>query len=139
MTKRPSKRKKKKRKPIEQGCLDRVVDYIVGPLMRMRPDRYSRKEWLGHIFNIETRTVNMYRSIKSFRISGMELNHNCRVSRSVITRDIKPNTLFWIRIDETMPSRIDVEFLYGRGKKAFLIQITDFQWLRIKGNFMHVG
>lgn len=137
--KRSIKRRKKKRKPIEEGCLKNIADYVIGPLMRMRPEQHSRKEWLGHIFNIETRTVDMYRSIKAFRLSGLELDQNCTTSNTLITRDIKPNTLFWIRIDETMPSRIDVEFLYGRGKKAFLIQITDFQWLRIKGNFMHVG
>lgn len=139
MTKPPRRKRRKKRKPIEQGSLKKIVDYIIGPLVKLRPEEYNIKEWLNYIFNFETRKVDLYRSIKPFRLSGLELDHNCKLTRSVITRDIKPNTLFWVRIDETMPARIDVEFLYGRGKKAFLLQITDFQWLRIKGNFMHAG
>ena len=129
---KPKKRSKKRRwRPAKQGAVPKLVEYIFTPLIKLRPDGMDIKTWLEYLFHIDERTIDKYISNEYFKMPGMCRLPGGSVVQGIGYRDIKPGDVMFVRIDTTMPDRIDIEAGLGPGRGTYNYQLDELEWLRI--------
>ncbi len=122
-------RKKRKIKVIkESGKLEQIYELFIMPLLHMKPENMTYREWLEDIFHKETRHILQYRVIKGFEMPGLFRTAPNVLIQEGGSRKIRRKTSIWMRFDMTKPKEIDVETAGGRGHKPQIFKLTRVEW-----------
>lgn len=96
--------------------------------MKHRLEEYTYKEWLELIFNVSTRTIDRYVTTAPIHLDGYIRTKYGHVSATTGFRKVPVGTEVWVRIDTTMPDRVDVEACLGVGKRSHMYTMTMNQY-----------
>jgi len=121
-------RKTRKIKVIkESGKLEQIYELFIMPLLYLKPENATYRQWIEDIFHKDTRHILEYRVIKPFDMPGL-----FKEAPNVLTvgglRKARKNMGIWMRFDSTKPKEIDVEIGGGPGRSPQVFKLTGTEW-----------
>jgi hypothetical protein len=116
-----------------------VLDYFKYAL-ELRPEKTPFWEFLAYeVFSLGTRHIDCYVALKDFTLPGrFYLEDNIDLQRTWLEKtsalkNVKFGTHLMARYDESAPSRVDVEILYGHAH-TICYRLNSQEWLRTLSN-----
>lgn len=130
---------RKKRNPLNEGSLREIFDLFIKPLVNKYGYRKMNEivfmEWL---FDVENRQITRWKVKKPFTIPGLLYVAGAVKVQGIGYRELKPDTILWVRSDRRNPDLIDVEFQGGQGGAEQVFGLTASEWKKIQHNLIVV-
>ena len=118
--------------------MDKIAQWFFKPLMRLRPDGVTHKEWLEYLFGIpQGRQIIRYKCIEPFNLTGLQYTKwGVEVNRQY--RRVRENQELFVRTDPLLVDRIDIEIITGVPGQTLVYQLNTVEWGRIKFNLEEI-
>jgi hypothetical protein len=120
--------RKPRPEPFSEGSITEIYKYFFGPLIHYKPALMPIKDWMEILFDLKNREITRYLVERPFHMPGLYYSAPAMKVQGIGYRDVKPDSIIWVRKDARNPDQIDVEFLGGQGKKDQMFQLTEHEW-----------
>ena len=128
-----------KRNPLNEGSLREIFDLFIKPIVNKYGYRKMNEmvfmEWL---FDVENRQITRWKVAKPFTIPGLMYVAGAVKVQGIGYRELKPDTILWVRSDRRNPNLIDVEFNGGQGAAEQVFALTKDEWTLVQRNLIIV-
>jgi hypothetical protein len=125
--------KRRHKKPIQQGVLDRIATLFIKPILKHRPEGQALQRWLPELWGTDERPIRMYHASKDFRLPGKQW---LTPTRPVPGRrpTVRKGKLLFVRFESV--GKIVVEGSFGRSRSEEVYQLTGEEWDMVRGNLV---
>jgi hypothetical protein len=125
--------RKPRPEPFSEGSIAEIYRLFFGRLIFLKPDAFTIKDWLEHLFDFSNRDIIRYEAEKEFEIPGHFYAAPSVKVQGIGYRTVKPGTELHARTDARRPDSIDVEFQGGQGGaiQVFALSPSEWEWVKL--------
>lgn len=118
----------RKKRTFTEGFIQRIYNLFFKPLViNYKPEDLSVVTFLENLFDVDYRSINRFKSRRSFKIPGLLYVAGATKVQGTGYRNVKKDSLLIVR-ENTRTSTFDVEFHGAQGKAEQVFHLDNSQW-----------